>query len=71
MNGMVADMGKKPSFGLTMGVKDILSAKHIIMLVAGKGKEEATKNLVSGDISNKWPATHLWSHANVDCLIVG
>lgn len=70
LNGMVANMTKKPTYGLTLGVKDILSAKHIIILVAGSGKEEATKHLVAGEITNDWPATHLWSHPNVDCLIV-
>jgi 6-phosphogluconolactonase/glucosamine-6-phosphate isomerase/deaminase len=42
----------------------------VIMLVVGAGKENATENLRSGNITNQFPATHLWRHGHTDCLIV-
>ncbi|MCJ8165655.1 galactosamine-6-phosphate isomerase [Pontibacter sp. E15-1] len=68
---MVAGLETKPSYGLTLGIQDILSAKHIILLVSGPGKQKATQELLSGKITNDYPATHLWAHQHVDCMIVG
>lgn len=68
---MVSDLETKPACGLTLGVKDILAARHIILLVAGASKEKATQKLISGRITNACPATHLWAHQRVDCLVVG
>ena len=67
---MVADIPSKPTKGLTLGMHDILSSKKIVLLVSGKGKEEAKQKLRSAEISSQCPATFLWLHTNVDCLIV-
>ena len=55
---------------MTIGVEDILASRHVLMLVVGTGKEKATERLLSGKITNQFPATHLWQHKNVDCLVV-
>ena len=34
---------------MTMGIKDIMRAKHIILLAFGKAKQDAIKSLVEGD----------------------
>lgn len=67
---MVAEEISKPSFGYTLGMEDILSARHIILLVSGRGKQVAARQLLGGKIDNNFPATHLWKHPNVDCLVV-
>ena len=67
---MVADIPSKPTRGLTLGMSDILSSKKIVLLVSGSGKEEAKRKLRSAEISTQSPATFLWLHDNVDCLIV-
>lgn len=69
-HSMINSISSKPTKGLTLGMNDILSAKKIILLVVGEGKEESTKQLLSGRISNQYPATWLWYHANVECLIM-
>lgn len=66
---MLAGLAEKPTQGLTLGMEDILTSRHIIMLVTGAGKEAAKAMLLSGEISNRFPATHLWRHGRVDCLI--
>lgn len=67
---MVKDTGAKLTRGLTLGMSDILSAQKIILLVSGEEKEEVTRQLVSGTVTNNCPATWLWKHENVECLIV-
>ncbi|MGI9552149.1 MAG: galactosamine-6-phosphate isomerase [Aurantibacter sp.] len=69
-HSMIGGTSAKPTKGLTLGMHDILAAKKIILLVSGLGKEEATKQLLSGTIANDCPATWLWKHDNVDCLMV-
>ena len=67
---MIADIPFKPTKGLTLGMNDILSSKKIVLLVSGKEKEEAKQKLRSAEISTQSPATFLWLHENVECLIV-
>lgn len=69
-HSMIETAQAKPTKGLTLGMQDILAAKKIILLVSGSGKEAVTKQLLSGNITNDCPASWLWKHHNVDCLIV-
>ncbi len=69
-HGMIAGSSQKPTYGMTIGVEDILASRHVLMLVVGAGKEEAREKLLSGEVTNELPATHLWRHNNVDCIVV-
>ena len=68
-HSMIEYSMSKPTQGITLGIKDILSSKRILLLVSGTGKEEAKKQLLSGRVSSEWPASILWKHDNVDCLV--
>lgn len=61
--------GSEPAFGLTLGLRSILQAKKIIFLVTGSGKEEAIKQIMEKKITTSLPASFLWLHPNVECLI--
>jgi 6-phosphogluconolactonase/glucosamine-6-phosphate isomerase/deaminase len=50
-------------------MQEILASRKIVLLVSGKGKSQTTEELMSGKISTTLPATLLWLHDNVDCLI--
>lgn len=69
-HSMIESTSAKPTKGLTLGMQDILNAKKIILVVSGDNKEVATKQLLSGNITNECPASWLWKHDNVDCLIL-
>ena len=69
-HGMVKDLDIKPSFGMTLGMQNILSAKRIILLIYGTGKEEVRSKLKKKIITTQLPATFLWLHPKVDCLQV-
>lgn len=61
--------GPEPAFGLTLGLRSILQAKKILFLVTGSGKEEAIKQFMEMKITTSLPASFLWLHPNVECLI--
>lgn len=51
-----------PQGAITMGLKDIMRSKRIILLAFGKQKAQAIKQLVSGAIDEAWPVTILQRH---------
>jgi galactosamine-6-phosphate isomerase len=66
---MVRSMDRRPHFGLTLGMQEILASRRIILLVAGDGKKQAIARLLSEEVSTTLPASFLWLHDSVDCLI--
>jgi len=66
---MLRTLGRAPHFGLTLGIGEILASRRIVLLVAGEGKREVTGRLLSGEVSTTLPASFLWLHGNVDCLV--
>jgi galactosamine-6-phosphate isomerase len=68
-HSMVRSMTQQPQFGLTLGMQDILASKKILLLVTGAGKAQAITGLLSGQVTTTLPASFLWLHDNVDCLI--
>lgn len=54
-----------PKKAVTMGLKDIMRAKKIILLAFGKNKAEAINTLVNGPKSEDCPATVLQDHPDV------
>ena len=57
-----------PTFALTMGMGTIFSAKKILLLINGKNKHEAFKQLLTDKITTACPATLLKLHPNVTVL---
>jgi galactosamine-6-phosphate isomerase len=66
---MVEDLKHKPTYGLTMGMGDILRSKKIILLVSGSGKEAIFNRLQRPEINPQLPASFLWLHPQVDCFV--
>ena len=58
-----------PSYALTMGIKEILSAKKILMLASGEGKAEAIYNMLQGRDDTSCPAAALRSHPDVTVVL--
>ena len=66
---MVQGMEMKPSYGLTLGMADILHSVCILLLISGVKKKEITASLFKRKISTTLPASFLWLHPNAICLI--
>lgn len=68
-HGMVKSLKQPPTFGMTMGVGEILSAKKVILFISGSGKKEAFDQLLKEEVTTQFPASLLWLHPDVDVLI--
>lgn len=68
-HGMIKALNKPPTYGMTMGVGEILSSKKIILFISGSGKKEAFEQLLKEEVTTQFPASLLWLHPNVDVLI--
>jgi glucosamine-6-phosphate deaminase len=62
---LFASIDEVPKTALSMGIKNIMQAKSIIMVVSGKNKAEAVKGMVNGKITPALPASVLQLHPNV------
>jgi glucosamine-6-phosphate deaminase len=54
-----------PTHAVTMGIGDILRAKHIVLLAFGETKREALQRAFCGEVSTHCPASFLQLHPNV------
>lgn len=66
---MINTLNKKPAYGLTLGMADILQSKKIILLLTGAKKKEVINKLLSKQITTNLPASFLWLHNQVECYI--
>lgn len=57
--------------GITLGLKDILNAKEILLLIAGEGKHAAVEKYLTATVTTTVPASFLWLHDNTTCLLDG
>lgn len=57
-----------PEYGLTMGIKTLLEARHILLLIAGPGKEAAVRAVHAGKADAAWPVTSLLAHADLTLI---
>ncbi len=60
-----SSLSEVPKKAITMGLKEIIKAKMIIVLAFGKKKSKAIKALVDGKKTTKWPISILKDHPNV------
>ena len=58
-----------PTKACTMGLQSIMNAKKIVLIALGKGKVEAVRKLVHGEIDIQWPCTILKNHPNVTIYV--
>ena len=64
-----ASADEVPRQALTMGIKSIMQAKTVLVVVNGKGKAEIVKKAFTGPVTPQVPASILQMHPNV--ILVG
>lgn len=69
-HSMISEMQSKPSYGLTLGMADILQSKKILILINGIQKKSIASKFLKREITTSLPASFLWLHPDVSCLIV-
>lgn len=60
---------KVPTHAVTMGIKNILQSKKIILVATGLKKADAVYEMVKGPVDPKCPASSLQMHDNVIVLV--
>ncbi len=68
-HGMIRSLKQPPTFGMTMGMGEILSSRQILLFIAGSGKKEAFQRLLREEVSTQFPASMLWLHPSVEVLV--
>ena len=65
---LFASIDEVPRQALSMGIKNIMNAKSIIVVVSGKNKAKAVKGMVKGEITPELPASVLQLHPFVTVI---
>lgn len=63
------DVSQVPLQAFSMGIKNIMNAKQIVLVASGKNKAKAIKGLVKGEIIEELPASVLQLHPFVTIVI--
>lgn len=64
-NKIYFDENPMPGYALTMGIKQIMAAKKIILIATGPKKAEAVRNMIKGEVTPTVPASILQKHKDV------
>ena len=64
-HAMLAKSDVRPTYGLTLGMADLIQSRRILLLVSGPTKRDPLQRLLSGRISTEFPASMLQVHPNV------
>jgi galactosamine-6-phosphate isomerase len=59
LHAMLAATDSRPGFGLTLGMADLLQARHIALVATGAAKRQPMEQLLSGRITTTFPASLL------------
>lgn len=65
---LFADISEVPKKEFTMGIKQIMQAKQILILASGKNKAAAVYKTVKGKVTEEVPASVLQLHPN--CILI-
>jgi galactosamine-6-phosphate isomerase len=58
----------QPTYGLTLGMADLLMSRQVLLLVSGASKQVPLEQLLNGRISTRFPASFLQLHSAVTLL---
>lgn len=64
-----ASLDEVPTHAITMGIKNIMNAKKILVVANGKGKADAVYSMVKGEITEACPASVLQNHNDVIVIV--
>ena len=58
-----------PRYGITMGIKDIMAARKILLVAKGSNKAPIIKKILGGNVTIDVPASVVLLHPNLEVLI--
>lgn len=66
---LFGDISKVPTHAYTMGIKQIMDAKRIVIMASGANKADAVRALVRGKVSESVPSSVLQLHPDCTAII--
>jgi galactosamine-6-phosphate isomerase len=67
-HSMLATLKRKPRYGLTLGMADILSSRKVLLLVSGSTKTAILKRTLEPRVTTHLPASFLHLHPDMTVL---
>lgn len=64
-----SSLDEVPTHAITMGIKNIMNAKKILVVANGKSKADAVYSMVKGEITESCPASVLQNHNDVTVIV--
>lgn len=61
--------GNNVTRGMTIGMKDIMDAKHVILIMSGEKKKTLYEQFLTKEVTTKLPASFLWLHDHVTVIV--
>ncbi len=61
---MVRESAAQPTYGLTLGMADLMQSRQVVLLVSGQSKQQPLQQLLTGRITTAFPASLLHMHGN-------
>ena len=63
------DVSKVPTMALTVGVKTVLDAREVVVIITGENKAHALAQCVEGGINHMWTVSALQMHPKVVMVV--
>jgi galactosamine-6-phosphate isomerase len=67
-HSMLRQTTHRPTYGLTLGIADLMQSRHVLLIVTGSAKREPLRRLLSGPIATDFPASLLQLHSKAAVL---
>jgi galactosamine-6-phosphate isomerase len=67
-HAMLAQSNIRPTYGLTLGMADLIQSRRVLLLVTGPTKRDPLERLLTGRITTEFPASMLQLHNDVELL---
>lgn len=64
-----SSLDEVPKYAITMGIKNIMNAKKILVVANGENKAKAVYEMVKGEVNEKCPASILQKHNDVVVVV--
>jgi galactosamine-6-phosphate isomerase len=68
-HAMLNETTGRPTYGVTLGIADLLQAREVLLVVSGTTKQSPMKRLLRGKIETQFPASFLHLHPRVTALV--
>lgn len=68
-HAMLQQAAGRPTYGVTLGIADLIQAREVLLLVSGATKRSPLERLLSGRIATQFPASLLHLHPQVTALV--